>query len=611
MKLAIVFLLSLTNGSLLAFALDNLKLLILGSAGFFGYHLTSLASDKSVDVVATDSLLGGLNSASYKYKRSWDLLLSRKIETRTWSPLDEEGAYLRNALRNNERFSHVINLGEGDSDGITDDFTYKYLHQVYECLVESFEYGASPVLVHVIRSSRTSRKEDPSSFVEKMSKDYFVRHNISSLILRVPEVVYLGIWPPAKSSIFNLHNLTYTPYLRDRSGEAFTKFIFMDDLCNQIFESLLNSTSCNGVIAHSLVPKMYERKFNDFLHYIQHKEDNGNRDVFYSKMHPLYNWLRHNLSSMTPLPCASECSSSSDCYHSGFDEAAKMSTRITDGCDVVFYTVSLHRAQSGLMHVDTIMNAKCYIAFVKRSSPLGQRNPGTLNGWNVVVVSDYNMQVFGVSRRASRLPKISPASFFAKTVQYAVYFDTGGTPKIRPDALDQYMRSDEKRVAIAMLYHRFQVTDWHHVRSPVQEINHILKCNNSALASELVKQRDAYQAASNLNNNLRYRVMPVGSFIIHDLLSVQGSRFRCNWLNEYLQWGDRDQPPLYYVLAKYLLYRTWEHSTDYFEFVNIGGHEYLRMLNYTNTKGALYLPFFEEGATRGYNMALHKNSGRV
>lgn len=109
--------------------------------------------------------------------------------------------------------------------------------------------------------------------------------------------------------------------------------------------------------------------------------------------------------------------------------------------------------------------------------------------------------------------------------------------------------------------------------------------------------------------------MPLGSFIIHDLHSEVAEKLRCEWINEYLLWADRDQPPLYYVLAKQAMDRKTSNQLEN-GVVSIGKNgeeqfEYLRIFNNTSAcKGCTlnYLPFFIPSGEKGYEPT-SKNTG--
>lgn len=51
------------------------------------------------------------------------------------------------------------------------------------------------------------------------------------------------------------------------------------------------------------------------------------------------------------------------------------------------------------------------------------------------------------------------------------------------------------------------------------------------------------------NSNSSY----IGAFLLHDLQSVYGRKFRCSWYREYLTWSDRDQVSGGYAISRSIL----------------------------------------------------------
>ena len=188
-------------------------------------------------------------------------------------------------------------------------------------------------------------------------------------------------------------------------------------------------------------------------------------DAFNKELSEFKNWYDRNNWRLLTTPCASECASQRNCLKSGYDEAAVISRKLSEGCDSVYYTVGLHRKQTSLKRVDVLMDPRCYIAFVKKDSPLGKYKDDSINGWNIVRVASSGFHRLSVGRRASRIPKISPELFFAKTVRYAVYFDSALIPLIKPQDIRSYMVVNGEKVVIAMHAHRYQMGG--KVRSPM------------------------------------------------------------------------------------------------------------------------------------------------
>lgn len=84
------------------------------------------------------------------------------------------------------------------------------------------------------------------------------------------------------------------------------------------------------------------------------------------------------LHSQTRLLCASECADSNHCMRTFFDRAIPESTRLTNGCEIVIYTVffgtsdaDLHEPIHELRNDD---NSSCYIAFTTRPITTDESN---------------------------------------------------------------------------------------------------------------------------------------------------------------------------------------------------------------------------------------------
>ena len=188
-------------------------------------------------------------------------------------------------------------------------------------------------------------------------------------------------------------------------------------------------------------------------------------DSFGSEMRDFLVWYNSHAQRIAALPCASECASQSSCFQTGFDEASRVSRALTAGCEIVYYTVGLHSQQSYLRDVENAMTSNCYVAFVKKESPMGSRRENVMYGWRIVRVEQKSLTKFSVGRRASRIPKITPKSFFADSVRYALYFDSALTPALRPQDVLAYMSVNGSKVAVAMHAHRFMMAG--HVRTPM------------------------------------------------------------------------------------------------------------------------------------------------
>ena len=192
-------------------------------------------------------------------------------------------------------------------------------------------------------------------------------------------------------------------------------------------------------------------------------------DSFGSEMRDFLVWYNSHAQRVAALPCATECASQSSCYATGFDQASRDSRKLTATCEIVYYTIGLHTQQSYLRNVENFMDSECYVAFVKKESPIGSRRENVMYGWHVIRVESYAFGKFSVGRRASRIPKITPRLFFADSVRYALYFDSALTPALRPQEVTSYMKVNTNKVVMAMHAHRFMMAG--HVRTPMVSLS--------------------------------------------------------------------------------------------------------------------------------------------
>lgn len=287
-----------------------------------------------------------------------------------------------------------------------------------------------------------------------------------------------------------------------------------------------------------------------------------------------------------------------------------MSRKITKGCHNVYYTVAFHVGQYTLRQVNnSVMENHCFVAFVKSESPIGKNQESSHNGWELIKVPDVSSNRFGSARRVSRIPKICPALFFANTVKYAAYFDTALAPTIAPQEIGDAMTINGKNVVVGMHFHPQLMTGVDgDIRKkqkyfpPMMEIDAIFAVKNTAATTKISHQQKAYQLATELSRGkLVYNVVSTGWMIIYDLKSKYGHRFRCKWFNEYSVWADRDQPPLFYSIAKHAMDEGRIAIVDRGAqptLIPVGGkgqnQEYLRLFNRTpHTRD--FLPFFVHG----------------
>lgn len=592
------------------------QVIVIGAASYMGYHLMSaLHRANFTQIIGIDVLLHRNDSdgcSGYKNnQRAWSLMSALDLHITQWD-ICEVGTvtYLADILSDDPE-SQMIYVDSTDT--FTDSgrvHAEKCLRNVLKSIV--LNNGAAKISLTYVTDRGAA-----DIFLNSLINSYSNMTLQSSSSVQIPSNLVLGSWTQGK--YYELLKRTIVRMDSEEDEENIVKYSFVADVMRHIINTVI-ANHTKGVTTSPKICELPSRTFRSFFD-IQ-KSGVKSTDRNWNSLSPSQETCISELKSFSKmvtttdsmnvlkLPCASACSCRQDCYASGFDAAGKQARASTAGCVIVYYTVGMHRKQAGLTDVDNLMDKRCYVAFVKVDSPIGRGSAVYANGWQIIRVDGTHMEKLIVSRRASRLPKINPDSFFAKTVRYAVYFDTGSIPKLDPKHIDGLMTVDGKKISIAMLFHRMQMTGWHRSRSPMSEISAVLRSNHSALIGDLTKQRYMYQRATNVSNGrLRFRVMPVGTFIIHNIKSQVGRKFRCEWLYEYLYWGDRDQPPLYYIIANTLMDHAWNVSSIIPLGTHNGEYEYLRLFNST-PDAQKYLPYYLEGGDRGYDFLHGKNSGR-
>jgi hypothetical protein len=646
------------------------SVLVIGSAGFIGYHLTSYLAAEQIDVLAIDKFSSSLYSAPIKYQRAWDLLISHQVDVKHRDVCgdDDDGRYLGELL-NSRPFSHVVFLGLGDSLFIarkqqsspaslsSHDYGDKAsvgsegiqcLERIFKGMRKVGRGQMRPRLVYFFPTKADCEVEVGRSSchleafnerVVSVASMHKSTYNIPSTGVHLPdETMLLGAWlrTDRDSRALTLNRILKRQVsitsLSEREKNDRLNITFIDTIIETVSrtcssqQSLENDVLKISTEPHALSIQTLWNAIN--LSIVTAGMTNGGM----SALRSLAAWYRsHGHNSSVSLPCASDCSSQRDCLSSGFDDAASLSRIVTTGCQVVYYTVAFHKAQYTLRPVENVSvlhQQHCHVAFVKRESPLGQHGQHLHKGWFVVTVESKGLDIFGVARRVSRIPKISPGKFFANSVKYAVYFDTTHAPVIKPEIIPTLMTVKNMRLAVGMHMHPKMMTDVNGARnrreslSPMEEIDAIFEAANTAEPEKISRQFRAYQLATDLSGGkLLYNVAPTGWMIVHDLHSVHGKHFTCEWLNEYFIWADRDQPPLYYTVAKRAMDENrinnkvrYRHGSV--AVVPIGGvgdgQEYFGLFDRTPGVPS-YLPYFLVGneEDKGYNMTTSINSRNI
>ena len=264
------------------------------------------------------------------------------------------------------------------------------------------------------------------------------------------------------------------------------------------------------------------------------------------------------------MPCDSECSYEGMCFKSLWAAAAATSRSLSAGCPVVVYTVS---TQSSMVKLPPGPKStiQCNIAFVSKHSTiwkaqLSERksrgegssslpsSPSLHNNWRLIPVG--SLAAFGDTRKATRLPKLSPGKFFHEDVDHAIYLDYTNTLLREPRYyIEKFMTdSSGKRAAMvsvrnphsADIFAEFQAVYAASRSKP--DVTHSPK--------KLEHQQKAYEAYQQSVPGLKYDNVFDGVVLIHDLKWDPAKQFRCTWYREYQDWADRDQVAGAFVLTK-------------------------------------------------------------
>lgn len=588
---------------------SSTRVLVVGSAGFLGYHLTYTLKERGIDVDGIDNFSGNKYSVVLKHQRAWDLLLSHQIDVKHFDVCDTNSPYItRESLRGNH-YSHVIYFGAGDELSVSklplEDGCFSRVLRELKTLNDS----SRPLLLATAASERdcvdsTAMDCAPITFNKRLMEigEWYKRsHKVRSTIFQSSrggghpiiddDIPVIGAWmnPNPEYNEGKVANFKFNVSLVEDIVDNFIGMVLRP------LPGLLTPATFETVF------KVFETSTNDVIAGRVHTQK-GKFEAFSKWFHSSRN------QSSNQVLCASECSPLRNCIRSGLDATAENSQKVTHGCSVVYYTVGFHREQYTLRSVDdSMMPSHCFVAFVKLQSPLGESNKSSHRGWQIIRTDFDGMDRFGVARRISRFPKIAPQVYFAKTVRYAIYFDTRNKPRMKPENFVKLMNGDKgKEVAVGMLFHPYELQT-RRVRTASMEIGAILHKRYTAEVSKIKAQRTAYDRATEINKGkLLYQVTPTAWMIVHDLKSMQGHKFRCDWFGEYLTWADRDQPALFYVVAKTIMDTGMEVERGIDDtLVPLGGQAYLKLLNYSD-KHRKYLPYFSMGLEKdkGYHLTV-------
>lgn len=251
---------------------------------------------------------------------------------------------------------------------------------------------------------------------------------------------------------------------------------------------------------------------------------------------------------MPQMACESECASQTKCIKTFWSDVMQQSNSITSRCPIVVYTVS---TEPGTKRIIPGPNSTtgCNIAFVAEGTVI---DPSGFANWEIIYMNLTNVEEhFHNSRKASRVPKITPKYFFkSETTQYAVYMDNVVALKMPvQQVIDTYMKRQDNGVTVmAAARHPWQNS----LRGEFDAVLFFSKDRPRITHQKdvLQHQYDYYTQQLAWQPNLDYNVIFDGGFLVHNIGSPVSKKWRCEWYAEYVRWADRDQVSGIYLASK-------------------------------------------------------------
>lgn len=282
-------------------------------------------------------------------------------------------------------------------------------------------------------------------------------------------------------------------------------------------------------------------------------------------------WLSQHESQLMPCECSCQVqpihsASMPVCFNSAWGEASRVSREASSGCSVVLYTVLISPHADRIHPLPSPWHpGKCSFAFITSTAPLYlaslNSSHGTVSNWILVPVSPLH-PAWSDLRRASRLPKLTPDYFFHPDVQYAAYVDSKLllSPDLTPDVLVSFITPPLGLAEIPLLVliqHPFNA----HLLDDLDLLVHHPQRPHISHYPQLVERQGKHyramerKAGSDGRKLLCLNFTFDAALLVHNIGSRYwsssgdgqivskgpGARFRCAWLREYMNWGDRDQ----------------------------------------------------------------------
>ena len=255
------------------------------------------------------------------------------------------------------------------------------------------------------------------------------------------------------------------------------------------------------------------------------------------------------------FPCGTVCTSLStaECFPSSWQQPAAYSKRVSLECESVLYSVSLGSHVGGVPPIQDFWSGKpCSIMFLNSYSNFSKTtnlpNLGKYNNWTIIYVG--HSIGYTSYRRAGKIPKLSPSSFFAENVKYAVYLDSKFILHTPPKILIQQYIAMNESIFLSAIHHPFSEA----VENEIQNLNITRKTRPTVTDdfNQLIWQYGNYSSTRIFHqlkeHNLNQTMIEAG-MLIHRVHHPHGNIFLCSWMDQVHKFSDRDQIALPFLVA--------------------------------------------------------------
>ena len=250
-------------------------------------------------------------------------------------------------------------------------------------------------------------------------------------------------------------------------------------------------------------------------------------------------------------PCVTKCGSDINCFPTGWDKAAEKSRNATNGCDMVVYGTAIDINVKDFHGLPKLWEngRECSVLFLHSESSYLRANPSRDKekdkNWYIVDVE--NLHEFSNNRKASKIPKLFPQSFFASTVKYALYIDAKIVINRHPrDILNEFLvpYAKQGKTFLTMVGH----PNSHNVSQEVNGIERSLLSDRPTVTHDM--KRVTFQGSMYAELNITGAGHMVDTAVMmHDLKSNASHQFSCAWQHQLHIYSDRDQISLQGVIG--------------------------------------------------------------